>query len=71
MEVKDNLVHFTFSLAKGNEQFCFPALLGYVVWFIFYRIVHTESDMYTKLYSIMHAERGDIIKQLQPVIAVI
>ena len=71
MEVKDNLVHFTFSLAKGNEQFCFPALLGYVVWFIFYRIVHTESDMYTKLYSIMHQKRGDIIKQLQPVIAVI
>ncbi len=71
MEVKENLLHFTFSLTKVKEQFCYPALLGYVLWFIFYRIVHTDKDLYTNMHSIMHdPDRSKQIKQLQPVIAV-
>lgn len=71
MEIQNNLIYFTFSLAKGEERFCYPALLSYVLWFIFYRIVHTDKDLYTNMYSIMNnSDRVERVSQLQPVIAV-
>ena len=54
---------------KNDKVFSFVSLLAYCYWFMFYRILHMDKDLYNNLPTIME-ERKDSLNKLRPVVAV-
>ena len=54
---------------NSENVFSFMSLFAYCYWFMFYRILHVDKDLYNNLPSIM-VKKEDRLKKLRPVIAV-
>ena len=66
---ENDMVICTFKNKKDECNFSFVSLFAYCYWFMFYRILHVDKDLYNNLPSIMKS-REDCLKKLHPVIAV-
>ena len=69
IEKENGMVVCTFKNKKDRSSFSFVSLFAYCYWFMFYRILHRDKDLYNNLPSIMES-RKDCLKKFHPVVAV-
>lgn len=53
----------------NGEKYSYVSLLAYCYWFIFYRVLHADKDLYNNLASIMD-RKMELLQQFSPVITV-